>query len=438
MQTEYVASGDYQINAGGHLLKALLGSCVGVAIFDPEARVGGIIHLLLPEPPSPGSDWSPSSHATTGLPLFIAALLKAGARRENLRAVVAGGALFGDLSERDIALNIGGRCIDRVHAVLREYQIPIIQEESCGLASSTLQLDTDTWRTAITTHFELKPFAVPPVKPDREELNAAIAAVAPIPQTAVTILNLLADERCQPAELIRLIETDQVLAAKTLSLCHSAAFGRQPPVESIDKAVLILGQGHLLSLVATAALDSLLSTRQAGYALQKGGLYKHALAVAHAAKTIAQRTGLVSPGLAYAAGLLHDVGKVGLDRFFAARLPLFYQRHNGEGLIGLERQFLGMDHQEAGLLLAGQWGLPESIGQAIGFHHQPERELKHQTLVALVSLGDLLASRYLSGVAIHASDGDLPLSSRLARLGIAADQLPELIEAVPWGAIMYR
>ena len=440
MQTEYISSGDCYVACAEHkLLKVLLGSCVGVAIYDAKANIGGIIHLLLPEPASPGSSWSPGSYASTGLPLFINNLLTAGAKKENLLAIVAGGALFGPISRQDLALNLGGRCIEKVHKILQDLQIPIIQEESCGFSPSILTLDTTTWQYRITTRFgppaEIK---APPHKPDPREIADAIRTTTPIPQSAMKIINLISEDDYDAEDIARTIETDQVLAAKILSLCNSALFGSKRRIDSLEEAVLILGEGHLLQMVATASVDSLLAKCEGGYAMLKGGLYKHAIGVAHAAKLIAHDSGQAPPGVAYTAGLLHDIGKVVLDRYFVSFLPLFYQNQDqtDDDLIHLERHFLGTDHQQAGRLLATDWGLPESITQVVSHHHYPEQADSHQSLVHLVYVADLLTHWYLAGLEFERINSD-DLKSRLEFLKMSASQLPGLIERVPWMRIQY-
>ncbi len=439
MQTEYIASGDHAIVvARRKQLKVLLGSCVGVALFDRDADVGGMIHLLLPEPASLGSSWSPGSYATTGLPLFINGLLKAGAQMENLKAVVAGGALFGRISQQDINLNIGGRCVEKVHALLRDLRIPIIREESCGFAPAIMTLDTATWQCEITTQFETNPMAKVPPQPSRQELLSALRAITPIPQTALKIIHLISADDFLTDEVAATIETDQVLAAKVISLCNSALFMAKQPIDSVNEAVVLLGSSHLLSMVATAASEAILSGNQSGYAMLKGGLYKHALAVAHTSRLIAQEHTQENPGVAYTAGLLHDIGKVGLDHYFTTFRPLFYQDHDpvGSDLILLEHQLLGTDHQQVGLLLADEWGLPPSITQAITHHHAPEQAQSHRELCHLVHLADLLTSWYLAGQEFERINTD-SLHARLHFLGITPEQLPALIERVPWKTIMY-
>ena len=155
IQTEYIGTGEYYIGKGERkLLKALLGSCVGVAVFDKVAGIGGVIHLLLPEHTGLDTDWLPESYASTGLPLFIEQLFKTGAEQKRLEAVVAGGALFGGVSKHDLNLNIGGRTIEKVLEVLNRYHIPILKEETGGFHPSVLELDTSSLKANIITRFD--------------------------------------------------------------------------------------------------------------------------------------------------------------------------------------------------------------------------------------------------------------------------------------------
>ena len=102
LQRYQVASGTYYLAKSVPLiLKASLGTCVGVALYDQENGIGGIIHLLLDKPPSHAGSFQPEKYAQTGLPVFYNALLDLGASRKNLSAFVAGGALVGPLQEYD-------------------------------------------------------------------------------------------------------------------------------------------------------------------------------------------------------------------------------------------------------------------------------------------------------------------------------------------------
>ena len=69
-----------------------LGSCVGVAAWDAQAHVGGLIHILLPEPGAGTTVTAPLRYASTGVPQFLRELEQLGAVRTRMRVVAAGGA----------------------------------------------------------------------------------------------------------------------------------------------------------------------------------------------------------------------------------------------------------------------------------------------------------------------------------------------------------
>ena len=80
-----IASGSYVVSGKKkEILEAYLGTCVGVTLCDRKAEIGGLIHILLPEPTGVDKLWHPESYASTGLPLFIKALCDAGASKKRL------------------------------------------------------------------------------------------------------------------------------------------------------------------------------------------------------------------------------------------------------------------------------------------------------------------------------------------------------------------
>jgi chemotaxis receptor (MCP) glutamine deamidase CheD len=135
MKHHHVSAGSFFVGPKQPLVvEAFLATCVGLALVDEEKGVGGLAHFLLPEPVSLSSVFQPEKYASTGIPLFLKAILAAGARRERMKATLAGGALIGPVGDMDISLNIGGRTAERIEALLREEAIPIVQAETGGSA----------------------------------------------------------------------------------------------------------------------------------------------------------------------------------------------------------------------------------------------------------------------------------------------------------------
>lgn len=430
-----VASGSYVVSRRKEeILEAYLGTCVGVTLVDRKAGVGGLIHILLPEPTGVDKLWHPESYASTGLPLFLKELYRSGASKGRLEACVAGGALVGPLSERDLSLDIGGRTNDIVDSILHREKITINDTETGGFFTCRIGLNLKTWESYIEPMGDLPGPAgnKNSNKFSTKQLERALEKVRPIPQIALKMIRMLHDYRHSLEDMAREVRQDQVISAKVLRLCHSALFGSKMGIDSIDRALVLLGEKRFLQLVVSASLENFYPQNGDGYSLCKGGVYKHALGTAVVCERLADFTGRVRPDIAYTAGLLHDIGKVVLDQFVAVSSSHFYRRTQQEGanLIDVEKEQFGVTHTEIGGLLADRWDLPEKLTDAIRNHHTPEQAEIDPELTHIVYLADLLMSRFLAGQELERMDTE-SLASRLQRVGIMPEQFPILIDSIP-------
>ena len=328
LQKLHVTSGSYHVGRKTPvILQALLGSCVGVALFDEKAGVGGLVHLLLPEPVCEGSPCQPEKYASTMLPIFFRALYDQGASKKRLKAFIAGGALLGPIVSRDLQLDIGGRTAEIVIDYLKKEKIQIKKSETGGFFTCSLNLNLHNW------HCSIEPLSLEnghnqtgTYVPTVHEIEQTIEEIQPIPQVALKILRLVNDEELDIKKLTEAIRQDQVLCAQTLKFCNSAVFAGITKIDSIDHALAFLGSRNLVKLIISTSVSNLYGCPDSGYSLCKGGLYHHAVGTAIISEKLANKTAKVKPGLAYTAGLLHDIGKVVLDQYIASVYPLFYRR----------------------------------------------------------------------------------------------------------------
>jgi chemotaxis protein CheD len=129
---------------GTGLVSIGLGSCIGLALVDASARVAGLAHVMLP---GPGADAAstrpPGTFADTGVPALLEAVLKAGARRMCLSAVIVGGAqMFGSAGK----MQVGQRNEEAVRVALRSVRIPIVAAETGGGSGRTIRVYLDDIR----------------------------------------------------------------------------------------------------------------------------------------------------------------------------------------------------------------------------------------------------------------------------------------------------
>jgi putative nucleotidyltransferase with HDIG domain len=160
----------------------------------------------------------------------------------------------------------------------------------------------------------------------------------------------------------------------------------------------------------------------------------HSVAVAAASRSIARSTGFTAAAAEeiFIGGLLHDIGKVVLGPWLSERNQSLL-RHGSSappGLLVAEAELIGLDHAEAGELVARKWNLGESTRQIILSHHLPSAADTAQRECAVVHLADHLADRLRIGTREDA-EPETPLDP--AAVGIAGLDGPgfeELAHAV--------
>jgi HD-like signal output (HDOD) protein len=198
-----------------------------------------------------------------------------------------------------------------------------------------------------------------------------------LPSPPSIYFNLLQEMRSPNASVDRigqLIAQDPAVSAKVLQLANSAVFGLQLQVVQPEEAVAYIGLETTMALVLLAhSFSSFEPLRPSLFSAEE--LWRHSLATGQFARAIAvaENHGGEISAQAFAAGLLHDIGKL----LFAANLPQPYAkavalaRDERIPVSQAEKRILGADHAEAGGALLGIWGLPSPVVEAVALHHAP-------------------------------------------------------------------
>jgi putative nucleotidyltransferase with HDIG domain len=433
----HVPSGTFFCDrAGAILFQAFLSSCVGVSAYDPVHRIGGLAHFLLPEPISYCREGDEDKYASTGLPRFLDALCELGASRNHLRVCIAGGAFSGSLSHQDIHLDIGGRTAEMVRAILAEEKIRVDRSETGGFFTCCLSLNMVDGTVDISPSNPMGEQVDSPLPLVLDDIDAIMDTIQPIPQIALKILRMINDDMDHLSDLAQEVKKDQVISGQVLKYCNSAVFSGKRGIDSIEDALLIIGRDHLARIVTTVAVKNLFLNHNQGYSLVKGGLYHHAIGVALIAEKLAVINKKGLPFSAYTAGLLHDIGKIVLDQVVARYAPFFYRdfKEPTNTVIMLENKYLHTNHTLIGHTLAEKWSLPDSVRQAIAFHHQPEETHETIPIVDIVSLANLLFHMFSAGP--HLDRVDMShFNLLLERNGFSVLDFPEIVDMIPLDAL---
>ena len=429
-----VPSGSFAVSeTKDQVLRAFLGSCVGVSLVDRRAGIGGLMHILLPEPPAGQSVPYPEYYASEGMPVFLKTLLARGARTENMEACIAGGALVGPVDRRDLDLDLGGRSVELVESFLEWNGIPVKKSETSGFFTCSISLDLNSLDTTIEPiGFPAEGSPVERVEPIADgALRLAIENTRPVPQIALKIIRMTREEKHSLGDIGSEVRRDQVLSARVLKLCNSTLFYEKEKVTSIDRAISRLGETRLICNVLAACMEDFFGNGGQGYSLCKGGLFKHSLTTARIGSELANYVKGVPPDVAYTAGLLHDIGKTVLDQHLDRAYPFFYRRTQEEEaeLVTVEREAFGITHCAAGALLAARWHLPKTLADVILHHHNPAEARVSPKLVHLVYIADYMSSRFVTGLELERLNPRW-LASSLRKIGFSDQHFSLLVERV--------
>lgn len=152
MNEVFVNMGQIHALRGTGILTTLgLGSCVGVSVFDSYAKVGALAHVFLAQSRSDKDPNSiPGKYADTAIPALIEMAVKKGARKENLKAKIAGGAqLFSNYGPN--SLNVGKKNIEAVTEHLEKHSIPIVGKDVAGKRGRKMRLFVETGVVIVTS-----------------------------------------------------------------------------------------------------------------------------------------------------------------------------------------------------------------------------------------------------------------------------------------------
>ena len=127
------------VKAPDKLVTLGLGSCVGLVLYDPAAKVGGMVHIMLPSAPNNAPVANKSKFADTAIPELIRLMTQTGASPNRLISKIAGGAhMFQNTASTDI-LNIGTRNVQMCKKILSEYAIKITAEDTGGTCGRSIE-----------------------------------------------------------------------------------------------------------------------------------------------------------------------------------------------------------------------------------------------------------------------------------------------------------
>ena len=121
-----------------------LGSCIGLTLYDPVAKIGGMVHYMLPDSTKLKNNENIAKFGDTGIKELLRRVIAAGAVQRRIVAKIAGGTRMFEVSGLSSVGNVGDRNAEQAKAILKELKIPLVAEDTGLNYGRTVILDCET------------------------------------------------------------------------------------------------------------------------------------------------------------------------------------------------------------------------------------------------------------------------------------------------------
>ncbi len=256
-----------------------------------------------------------------------------------------------------------------------------------------------------------------------------------LPHIVSRLVQLVNDEDSTLQDFEEVIRMDPALVARLLTLVNSSYFGLTRKVDSISRAVALLGMKNLHNIAVTDAIQGMLRSDFGTTEFSPQRLWLHSAASSICCKMIAERIFTINGDDAYLCGILHDIGLiVEMEAEKETFLKLIERLVcDGPTIIELEEELFQSNHCQIGYMLAQDWHIAAPIADAIRDHHQDDGMIIPHSPTGILqmseyiiqqlgfSIKDGLTASLAPSLATH-------IQSNVAEYKVLAEDLPEELE----------
>jgi putative nucleotidyltransferase with HDIG domain len=213
---------------------------------------------------------------------------------------------------------------------------------------------------------------------------------------ALQVFQMVNDNATTTEQLTEVIEQDDFLTATILKVANSTYYGNSGRIKTVKEATILLGFTGIKSISIASAII-VKDTKNAVNSpemIVRANLWRHSISTAIAAKYIAEKLEYKQKDTAYVAGLLHDIGKLGI---FLYNDKTFYEIESlsrEKDIFGSDAEFrlISLDHGQIGAMMLDKWKFPLEISQCAAFHHRYVAEAKDKELLGIVTMANYISN----------------------------------------------
>ncbi len=211
-----------------------------------------------------------------------------------------------------------------------------------------------------------------------------------VPSLVYELNDIIADPMSSAGDISQVVGKSPSLTATLLRIVNSAFYGFRSKIDSISRAVTLIGSKELSSLALGITIMETFKdiSKQV---VDVGSFLEHNLACGMVARIMAAYGKIANTEQLFVSGMLHDIGRLVLCKYFPqeAKNAFALAAESGESLLAVERSHLGCTHVQLGKRLLRKWKLPYTLEHSISYHHNPSASPTPE-LAAILQMADMV------------------------------------------------
>ena len=231
-----------------------------------------------------------------------------------------------------------------------------------------------------------------------ELLVQDVTGLVSLPDVCLRVKEMVEDASYSAADIGKVVSKDAALTARLLRIVNSAFYQFPSRIETVSRAVTIVGNRELRDLVFAATVAGIFE-KISSELIDIESFWRHAVYSGIFSRIIAKKCRVLHNERLFVAGLMHDIGRL----IIAYKLPaqcreiLQTMKQDHVPLYKAEQLILGFDHAQVGAELMKAWSLPVSHQSAARYHHEPETDQDYSMETSIVYLANLITELAESG-----------------------------------------
>lgn len=227
-----------------------------------------------------------------------------------------------------------------------------------------------------------------------------ISDLPTIPAVVSRVVSMLDNQDADPDQVVDLILSDQVLAARVIRVVNSPLYRTSNPIVSVKRALLFLGFRSVREMILTSYFVEGFKNKEQPFDMKM--FWIHSFSVGAMSRRIARMTDYPDIEKAYLVGILHDIGKVFMGHYCKDDYGQMLNdiRNTSITTYEAEYEFFSTTHCEVGLCLAQRWNFPADYCDVISHHHSSEMSSEDHLLTAIVAVADFYCLSHVTAESV--------------------------------------